>query len=403
MTQSSSLQKLPRRIAALVILVSTITMFRTLATLTNTAKNDDPEIDNRPIPMYQPSTLPRNNHPDRPKLRNILKVPTMEIIGDPQFLLDFAIVGFPKCGTTALQEYLSQHVQVEMLRGEAFCLMNREPQRLIHRLYLQLPKDATVKRGYKNPLDIRAPPSLHYLTQHFPNTTLVIGIRHPVLWFESLYNFKVQNLPKNVNPGMWGNANDLVGACADWNDTHCVGTAKGWFHVHLATLGKVPFPQEWKKEYPLYLANHDKDTPPSVVVPNPVFLYESQQLVFDDDALDHNARQFRTDLQQLLGLNESLPKGMPRTKPDMEHFGKRLQKKKDQHKIKICDAQYQILRDELMSVARKTSVWIRNDFLKSPTVQVSSPDYFRKLLEGWMVDPCESKSLPKSENATSKD
>jgi hypothetical protein len=110
-----------------------------------------------------------------------------------------------------------------MPRGEAFCLMNREPQRLIHRLYLQLPKDdedtttttTLIKRGYKNPLDIRAPPSLHYLTQYFPNTTLIIGIRHPVLWFESLYNCKVQNLPKNVHPGAWGNANDLVGACAE--------------------------------------------------------------------------------------------------------------------------------------------------------------------------------------------
>jgi hypothetical protein len=80
-------------------------------------------------------------------------------------------------------------------------------------------------------------------------------------------------------------------------------------------------------------------------------------------------------------------------------------KKKDQHKIQICDAQYQLLRDELVNVARKTSsVWIRNDFLKSPTMQVSYPDFFRKLLEGWImvVDPCESRNLPKPENATSK-
>jgi hypothetical protein len=315
MTKSSSLQKRLRLIAALVILVSTIAMFRTLATLTSSsADNDDPEIDNRPVLTYrsqQPSRLPRNNHTStdhrRPQLRTILKVPTMEIIGDPQFLLDFAIIGFPKCGTTALQEYLSQHVQIEMLRGEAFCLINRQPQRLIHRLYLQLPKDTTFKRGYKNPLDIRAPPSLHYLTQYFPNTTLMIGIRHPVLWFESLYNFKVQNLPRNVHPGVWGNPNELIGACADWNDTHCVGTAKGWFHVHLATLGKVASPHEWKKEYPIYLANSDTDTDtatPPYVVPNPVFWYESQQLVFDDPYAANYARQFRTDLQRILGLKE---------------------------------------------------------------------------------------------------
>jgi hypothetical protein len=49
-----------------------------------------------------------------------------------------------------LAGYLSQHVQIEMLRRKAFCLIIREPQRLIHRLYLQLPKDTTLKRGYKN-------------------------------------------------------------------------------------------------------------------------------------------------------------------------------------------------------------------------------------------------------------
>jgi hypothetical protein len=47
-------------------------------------------------------------------------------------------------------------------------------------------------------------------------------------------------------------------------------------------------------------------------------LNETQQLVFDNDPYAANyTRQFRTDLQRILGLNESLPEIMPRTKPDI--------------------------------------------------------------------------------------
>jgi hypothetical protein len=339
--------------------------------------------------------------PDRrPLLRSILNFTSGEIVGDPQFLLDFAIVGFPKCGTTALQAWLSQHAQIEMLHGEVFALLNKQPERLVWRLYTQLPSSNHVVRGYKNPLDLRAPPTLEYLTRYFPKTTLIVGIRHPVHWFESLYNFKVQNLARNVDPGYWGDPNTLLrsNACEQWNDTNCVGVAKGWFHVYLAALGKVPYPGEWKEEYPMYLT----DSRPRV--PNPVFLYESQQLVFGNahdidntatSSTSEYARQFRIDLQRLLGLNDSLPVILPRTKPDLEHFSKRQQ----QRKIRICHAKYLPLRTELMRIARQASVWIRKEFLKSPDVHISSPDYFQTLLQGWMVDPCEKVKVAEGNNS----
>lgn len=163
----------------------------------------------------------------RPLLRSVLNFTSAEVIGDPQFLLDFAIIGFPKCGTTALQAWLSSHSEIEMLPGEVFSLLNEQPARFIWRLYTQLTPSPQVVRGYKNPLDIRAPQTLKYFTQLFPKTTLIVGIRHPVRWFESLYNFKVQNLPSHVNPSYWGDPNNLIHACAMWNETNCVGTAKG--------------------------------------------------------------------------------------------------------------------------------------------------------------------------------
>jgi hypothetical protein len=51
--------------------------------------------------------------------------------------------------------------------------------------------------------------------------------------------FLLQNLPRNVHPSAWGDPNNMIGACADWTEPSCAGTAKVWFHIHLATLGKV--------------------------------------------------------------------------------------------------------------------------------------------------------------------
>ena len=342
----------------------------------------------------------------RPLLRDVLSLSNGTIIGSPQFLLDFAIIGFPKCGTTALHEWMGMHPQIRLLENEVFSLMNDAPARLIYRLYTQLPADDNVRRGFKNPLDIRAPHSLAYIKKYFPRTLLIVGIRSSVKWFESLYNFKVQNLPRNVNPSYWGDPNDLIGACMAWNDTNCVGTAKGLFHVHLAALGKIlPLSSDLQQRYPQFL----KNVP---YMPNPIFLYDSEQLT---DTNRTRTRQFRDDLLRLLRLlpngksgarlsheqelqNEQLldsllPDIIPRTKPDFSHFSRREQRKKDRFKVKICQDRYKPIRHELVKNAQEASLWIRTSgFLSSPDVTVSSPDYFNSLLENWMDDPCQGNN-----------
>ena len=80
--------------------------------------------------------------------------------------------------------------------------------------------------------------------------------------------------------------------------------------------------------------------------------------------------------------------------PPMSHVspGKAIkaskQEEKDSKKINICDDQFIALRKDLMIHSRSASKWIRKQFLKSPTVVVSSPDYFNEILLEWMEDPC---------------
>jgi len=131
------------------------------------------------------------------------------------------------------------------------------------------------------------------------------------------------------------------------------------------------------------------------VVPNPVFLFEIQQL---QDNSTVRTMQFRKDVGSFLGLNTPLP-DMVHKKPGRvwDKHGQHVQDLKDSHKIDICDDQYIRVRKELMRMARTSSVWIRKYFLDpriladpSLRVHVSSPDYLRTLLEGWMEDPCEN-------------
>jgi len=83
-----------------------------------------------------------DHHYQRPSLRQIVNA-TDHIIGDSQFLLDFAIVGFGKCGTSTMMSWLGQHPEVACIH------------QLIRRLYRNLPAHGHFKRGYKCPADLR--------------------------------------------------------------------------------------------------------------------------------------------------------------------------------------------------------------------------------------------------------
>ena len=331
----------------------------------------------------------------RPALRDIIDKTTGEIIGDPQFLLDFAIVGHGKCGTTSLQQWLSNHPEIFCPLDEILELsMAEQPARyLILRLYREsIHANPMVqhKFGYKNPGEIRIPRSIKLLNRWFPKTILLVGIRHPILWFESLFNFKVQNLPEDMPSNHWGDPNTLIGACEDPFQFNCVGTHKGLFHVHLAMLGKTnstadPYTQNLIEQYPILQQG-------KAIVPtnNPVFLFDVDQL---NDKNETRMSIFRNDLQSLLGLDQPLG-STPRHRPG-KVLPKKLQAKRDKAKIRICDDRYLPLRTELLRISREASEYLRKSgFLDHPDIKVSSKEYLQEILETrWMNDPCAAAEV----------
>jgi len=98
-----------------------------------------------------------------------------KIIGDPQVLLQFSIVGFGKCGTTTLMEWLASHPELQSLRNEMYSLAANQPSELIRRLHKKL-SDPNLQRGYKCPTAISHRLALDYYRTLWPKTKLFVGV-----------------------------------------------------------------------------------------------------------------------------------------------------------------------------------------------------------------------------------
>jgi hypothetical protein len=321
------------------------------------------------------------------------------IIGDPGWLLDFAIMGYGKCGTSTMMFWLREHPEIQAFGNEKGHFMARKPGLMVRQLYENL-EVGPYQRGYKAPQDVTQFHILDYYRLYWPHAKIIIGIRHPVRWFESLYNFRVQNLGSTKT---MPHPNDLIGGCHSGRFLTC--TNKGDFAVSLLKLGKHNYPTarpatdlERKIISRYGFLNRTFDSTTVEYMPNPLFLFELDQL---GDSNDTRNEIFRDDFTRFMGLKEQLP-ALPHFIPGKKRTQEE-QQRRDSMKIQICDGQYQPVRDELMVLARQTSVWIREVFLNSPTVYVSSRDHFESIMEGWMRDPCTGQENEGSDEEGSGD
>jgi len=131
--------------------------------------------------------LPSTTKEERPPLSSLIGDKKANITGNVEFLLDWAIVGHPKTATTFTLNWFTSHPEIQTYPYEVHSLQQGKPALLVSQLY-NLPVGEKYKRGYKAPRDIELFKSLQSLRKYWPNTLLVVGVRHPVTWFESFYN-----------------------------------------------------------------------------------------------------------------------------------------------------------------------------------------------------------------------
>lgn len=306
-----------------------------------------------------------------PPLRSLIRDKYEAVVGDPQFLLDFAIIGLPKCGTSTMSKWIGLHPETLMSNNEMFQLSEGRPAGAVKHLYLLLKRSngTHYKQGYKSPYDIsNKGNALGFIRQYFPKTRLIAGVRHPIKWLESFVNFRIQN------GAQFPSLDVLTQTCFT---LLCTKTTN--FHVFLAGLGKTNETAlkglDMNRMYALVAGA--KVPPP---LPNKIFLYDMDQLA---DQNKTRRTQFGKDLQHYLGLHEPMP--------DMVHENKgqvRNTTNTKQQGIDICDERHKNVRRELLKSGREASAWIRTYFLDAKDVHVSSREYLEEILASWALDPC---------------
>lgn len=351
----------------------------------------------------------------RPPLEALIDGSNNSITGDVQFLLDFAIVGHPKTATTTLLYWLrsQQHRRrrhpggggaILMPRREVRSLARGRPAALVRTLYGLEEEGAsggrrssstqkqdnsknnstttTTKRGYKSPIDLETPRALESIRRYWPQTKLIVGLRHPVRWFESFYNFHLRHGDRMPPPST------LLGDCSG-KESYNVCTDRSLFHIHLSYLGKTAnaststtHSAAATEQQQQLLAHPRKQQRPvgMEALPNKVFLYEINQL---NDMDQGRSDRFRWDLSQFLGLEHVLQP------PSRAHVGSATPPAAVA--LDICQKRHARLRAELVRNGRAAAEWIVHHFLSGPDVTVSSPDRFVQLLQAWRTDPCDEK------------
>jgi hypothetical protein len=304
-----------------------------------------------------------------------------------RFLLDYVVAGFPKCGTTTIGQWLSSHPLIKDTAEEEYYVWTKDLNYTTNKLYESLlvpwgkeEKITEVVRGFRCPHQVHTEWGIGMLSEVFTEAKVIISIRHPVLWFQSYYNFRLE---QNDTHLLKGSPNDLIGDLqGNWRSDispWLLQTATAEFHRYLAAMKKTPLsdPLELSLLSPFWNRNWNISHLPRM--PNPVFLCEISQ--FSDKNMTRRTL-FRKDLQSFLGLATEFPP-IPHVRPQNADTAFNRDKM-----INICDEQYAPVRAELMNVAQHSSLWLRRYFMKSNDVYYSSGEYLDELLQRWMVDPC---------------
>ena len=319
---------------------------------------------------------------------------------DNNLHLDFALIGFPKTGTTFLLKQLEDHSQIRMSEGE-FCQVHNVTsgaERVLTWLTDITSSSSTnktstgdkTKYGIKCPTMVRTMSAIENLMKISDITRLVVGVRHPVKWFESFYNYRVlemynNNVTEHVFGRMSGRSipkpRELLDGTKHWKD---VSTASARFDAYLKQLAKVPLNEDERK------AMFDERLWPKKISPNPykVFIYTVEQLHDKNETRQVN---FQTDLQHHLGLNSPFRDFNKASKANAVHNSVRYKEQ-----IDICDPQYARIRKKLAQQGKISSDWIINRFIESDDVVVSDKDYFTSTLRTWGNDPCLSELVSQS-------
>jgi len=295
-----------------------------------------------------------------------------EEVDKDDFGLDVFVIGFAKTGTSSLLKFMKEDDELAMLPHENSDLFNGvKGLQKLEKEFDKIPDSTNMKKGIKCPSAVRNIGAIRNLAKYTTkDTKLILGVRHPIKFFESFYNYRVKHLhAEHKSTSHIPRAEDLIGDQShSWNKLY---TEVARFEMFMKQLAKVDVSAEELKEMKKLGLK---------MVPNPykIFLYNVDQL---GDKNEERSSQFRSDLQEFLGLKESIPP-LPEHNVNHESFPEYLD---------VCDDEHKEFRELMMSQGNETARWIRDEFMKSLDVVVGGKDFFLELLETWGSEICQTE------------
>ena len=312
------------------------------------------------------------------------------------YLIHYGL-GFPKCGTTSMEANLGYLAPMPI--GD----VNVPIHNTVWYAYKNWPtqfnntnnilNETKILRGTKGPQIV----SSNYLrlkySVYLPKTVLIVGIRHPILMFQSFWNMQSDYVKgrDNLNPyDRLVICNNEKKSCSNGCPGRilvCLG--RMLFHVHLSQYGKTD----------LSYAERELLAPDSGIgggqnlinhnIRNHIFIYELNQMS-DDDMWDVLANILK----------------VPYIPHDI-HMGDNTERMKKKHKsqrVDFCDAKYDDFRSVFLLHGYNMSQWFCNYIVpvakdeSRNDLTIANPDHFCELVKTYGEDPCHR--LVRMDNGT---
>jgi len=145
-----------------------------------------------------------DKHKKLQKFSTSLYLKYCKLSGFAHVLPDFLIIGFPKCGTTSLYEYLIQHPDIYPPIGKEIDYFDRLYSRKNNWYKVKFPTafqknfiEKILKRhfltGEATPRYIFHPHAIHRIKKTIPNSKFIVLLRNPIERAFSHYNMNVKN------------------------------------------------------------------------------------------------------------------------------------------------------------------------------------------------------------------
>ena len=323
------------------------------------------------------------------------------VVDEDSRLIDFGVVAFEKSGTTFLLEKIfSRSNQVFMAGADTGSEVQvLDPNDVDELKGLFRPhanermgnEGAPIRRGFKNPMVLLTRRWLQNLHANFPTTKFIVTVRHPVLWFQSWYNYKlrkgapVQDYPMPTPHETIGLCREACrekgpeGHCIKVRSPGCSGHSN--FHHFLSRIGFTPMNTEEEMalldHHTIKIFNFSQTT---------LFLTEIGQMNGKNETLSNGLVR---SLERFLDLQSH---ALPNIKPyKQQNYSDTWTEETVKQRLNICDDEYEDIRAHLLDAGRKAGEWIERYFLKSPRVVVSDRQDLVRRLRLWKVDPCTKK------------